>query len=239
MDFLQSTLIKTKHFFTTRKGGVSKTPYDELNIAFHVGDKRENVVKNHKLLASYFGYDYKKLVFMNQVHSNKVIVVDEDFYGIPSCDALVTNQKNTPLMVMSADCSGILYYDENKKVIAAAHIGRKGAFSNINKNVIETMKKRFDSNPKDIKVAVSPNIKKCCYEVGKEITKEAYELGYDFAIKEGFLDIDSIIQYQLEQSGIKEYEFTDICTRCNSDRFFSYRAEKITGRFASVIMLEE
>lgn len=239
MDFLQSKLIKTKHFFTTRFGGVSKEPFDELNLAFHVGDNRDSVIQNHKIVASYFGYDFKKLIFMNQIHSNKVVLVDDDFYGIASCDGLVTNLKNTPLMVMSADCSGVLYHDEKKGVIAVAHIGRKGAFLNINENIIKTMQNRFNSDPKDIKVAISPNIKQCCYEVSEDIAKEANNLGYGFAIKDSFLDIDSIIKYQLDELGIKDYEFIDICTRCNSDRFYSYRANKTTGRFASVIMLED
>jgi YfiH family protein len=239
MKLYTSKLLKVKHTFTCREGGVSKPPFNSLNLAFHVGDKRDDVIKNHKILANFLDYDFKKLVFMNQIHSNKVVVVDEEFFSIPSCDALVTNQKGIPLMIMSADCAPVLFYDDKQEVIAVAHVGRVGAFGDIVSNVINVMIDKFESNPKDIKVAVGPSIKSCCYEVSQKEITQAKSLGYGFACSGMFLDINAIISNQLEKNGIKKenIEFLNICTKCNAKEFFSYRDEKITGRNTGVIVL--
>lgn len=241
MQLYKSKRLKVKHAFSSRQGGVSQPPYDSLNLAYHVGDRRDDVVKNHKLFAYEAGFDFKKLVFMNQIHSNKVHVVDEDSFLVPSCDALVTNLCDTPLMVMSADCAPVLFYDEVSKTIAAAHVGRKGAFGNIVKNVLDVMGERFGAEAENIVVAVGPNIKSCCYEVGEKEKSEAKNLGYGFALSGTHLDIDAIIAHQLQKEGVlKEHvEFLPHCTCCESERFFSYRAQGETGRNAAVIVLED
>jgi YfiH family protein len=239
LKIYKSKLIGIKHCFSTRWGGISKKPYDDLNLAYHVGDNKDDVDKNHQILAEFMGYDPKKLIYMDQIHSNKVVVVDKKTKTPPSCDALITDKKDTPLMVMSADCAGVLFYDDKKKVIAVSHVGRAGAFGDIISNVIKVFKDRFFSDPKDIKVLVGPNIKACCYEVSQKEIAMAKELGYHFACKDTHLDIDSIILYQLKKNNIpkENIEFLDICTRCNSDMFFSYRKEKTTGRNCGVIIL--
>ena len=239
MKLYNTKLLNIKHCFTTRQGGVSKPPYDSLNLAFHVEDKRDDVIKNHKILADFLDYDFKKLVFMNQIHSNKVVVVDDEFFSIPSCDALVTNQKGIPLMIMSADCAPVLFHDEKKEVVAVAHVGRAGAFGDIVSNVINVMTVKFESSPKDIKVAIGPSIKSCCYEVSQKEIAQAKNLGYGFSVTLKNLDINSIIAHQLEKNEIEKenIEFLNICTKCNAKEFFSYRDKKITGRQAGVVVL--
>ncbi len=196
-------------------------------------------MQNHKLLADAVGYDLKKLVFMNQIHSNKVVVIDEESFSVPSCDALVTDLPNTPLMVMSADCAPLLMYDEVCGVIAAVHAGRAGAFGNIVKNVITTMQEHYGCSSADIRVAVGPRICASCYEVSQKEIDEATRLGYSFACDEKYLDIDAILEYQLRACGVLEehIDFLPHCTKCESEKFFSYRVEKVTGRNASVIVL--
>ncbi|MBE0514653.1 peptidoglycan editing factor PgeF [Sulfurimonas sp.] len=224
------------HAFTTKESG---------NLAFHVGDGEINVQKNHELLATELGYEKKSLVHMRQIHSDIVhVVTNEDFKTPPTCDALVTNKLNTPLMVMVADCSPILFYDDKKRVIAAAHAGRAGAFQNIVKNVIEKMQTEFGSDAKDIYVSVGASIGVCCYEVGGEIYEETKEKGLEYAMqkREGrfYLDVGKILQKQLLSCGIKKenIEFSNECSCCNTQRYFSYRAEAKTGRFAGVIQLK-
>ena len=176
---------------------------------------------------------------MNQIHSNEVVVIDKESFNIPSCDALVTNLPNTPLMVMSADCAPLLMYDDVEDVIAVVHAGRAGTFGNIIKNVIQTMQERYGCEPCNIKVAIGPRICASCYEVSKKEIDEARALGYGFTCKESHLDIDAILEYQLKECGVLEenIEFLPYCTRCENSEFFSYRAEKVTGRNASVIVL--
>ena len=239
MQLYRSKYLKAKHAFSSRGGGVSTAPYDRLNLAYHVGDKARDVMQNHKLLADAVGYDLKKLVFMNQIHSNEVVVIDEESFSVPSCDALVTNMQDVALMVMSADCAPLLMHDEVCGVIAAVHAGRAGAFGNIVKNVITTMQEQYGCNSTDIQVAVGPRICTSCYEVSQKELDEAAELGYGFACKQTHLDIDAILKHQLKECGVLEenIDFLPHCTKCESEKFFSYRAEKVTGRNASVIVL--
>lgn len=228
--------VNLLHAFTTKECG---------NLAFHVGDKEQNVQNNHELLAKELGYDKSSLVHMKQIHSDIVHVIsNEEFDTPPVCDALVTDKPNIPLMVMVADCSPVLFYDCEKNVIAVAHAGRQGAFKNIVKNVIETMKSRFGSEPKNIHVSIGASIGKCCYEVGEEIYDEAKTLGLEHALEQAknsfYLDVSVILKEQLLGCGIKEehLDISDDCTCCKTDTYYSYRAQRETGRFAGVLMLK-
>ena len=223
------------HAFTTKESG---------NLAFHVGDEKSSVEKNHENLAKILNYEKRTLVHMKQIHSDMVVIADKySFENPPTCDALITNKQNTPLMVMVADCSAVLFYDDKQKVIAAAHAGRAGAFKNIVKVVIEKMSREFGSNPKDVLVSIGASIGVCCYEVGSEIYDEAKALHLEYAMQKRdesfYLDVNKILKNQLLSCGVDEQniEILDKCTSCNTHSFFSYRAEKETGRFAGVLML--
>jgi len=179
MKFYQSKLLNQfsnlTHAFTTKQS---------KNLAFHVNDTLENVLQNHKNLSNDLNYNMQTVVHMKQIHSDlvKVVTPDDNFDNPPTCDALITNQKNTPLMVMVADCSPILFYDDVKKVIAVAHAGRAGAFKNICANVINSFVNEFGSCVSDIRVSIGPAICKDCYEVGEEIYEEATQLALDYAL---------------------------------------------------------
>lgn len=224
------------HAFTTKQIG---------NLAFHVGDDKLSVEKNHENLAQILNYEKRALVHMKQIHSDIIVSADEySFENPPTCDALITNKQNTPLMVMVADCSAVLFYDDMQKVIAVAHAGRAGTFKNIVKTVIERMSLEFGSDPKDIIVSIGASIGVCCYEVGSEIYDEAktLELQYAMQKRDGsfYLDVNKILKKQLLSCGVDEenIEILDVCTSCNTHSFFSYRAEKETGRFAGVLIMK-
>jgi len=239
MQFHHSKLLKK---FPNLIAGF--TTKDEGNLAFHVEDSELNVMKNHKLLANRLSYDYMQLVHMKQIHTKDVVKIssEENFTTPPTCDALITNEKNKPLMVMVADCAPILLFDPECEVIAAVHAGRAGAFANILGATIERLRKEYGSKPKNILALFGPMIGVCCYEVGAEIFSQAQELHLEYAIeKRGghfFLDIQKILQKQSFESGIleKNCEFLNICTSCSTQSYYSYRAEGKTGRFAGVIM---
>ena len=241
MKIIQSKLLNNftniTHGFTTTQMG---------NLAFHVNDNPRHVDINHERLACEMGYDKNSLIHMKQIHSADIHIVNEDdsFHMPKSCDALITNKKNTPLMVMVADCSPILFYDKEAKVIAVAHAGRQGAFKNIIKNTLESMACGFGSKVENIYVSIGANIGVCCYEVGKEIYDEAKELELQYSVEKRknsyYLDISKILKKQLIACGIKKenIEISTECTCCNSDKYYSYRADAKTGRFAGVIMLK-
>lgn len=227
--------LNLTHTFTTKHSG---------NLAFHVDDDALHVERNHEALAKELGYKKDALIYMKQVHSDTLHVVsDEDFKTPPTCDALITNKPNTPLMVMVADCSPILFYDEAQKVIAAVHAGRAGAFKNIVKKTVDSFIYDFNSKAKELHVSIGASIGVCCYEVGAEIYDETIEKGFEYALqireKSFFLDINKILKSQLLSCGILEenIEFSNDCSCCNTSTYFSYRAEQKTGRFAGVIML--
>ena len=182
---------------------------------------------------------------MDQIHSNivKILASDNNFQTPLTCDALITNRLKTPIMVMVADCAPVLFYDAKKRVIAVAHSGRVGTFKNITKSVIDSFKKNYNSNTKDIYVSIGAKIDICCYEVGYDVFTQAKELSLEYAIETRdnrfYLDIGKILNSQLVESGIKKenIDASKECTCCNS-KYFSYRRDKITGRFAGVMVLD-
>lgn len=249
MQLIKSNLLNNfknlTHAFTTREGGVSQKSYNSLNLAWHVEDEARHVEMNHELLAKELGYDKNRLIHMKQIHSDIVHVVNEDdnFHMPITCDALITNKPNTPLMVMVADCSPILFYDDIQKVIAVAHAGRAGAFKNIVQNVLDAFVHEFGSKPENIFVSIGASIGACCYEVGDEIYEVACGNGFEYAMsqKNGrwHLDVGAILESQLLISGIKKehLEISQECSCCKSETYFSYRKSGVTGRFAGVILL--
>jgi len=183
---------------------------------------------------------------MKQIHSSivHIVDVDNDFNNPVIADALITDKIDTPLMVMVADCSPILFYDNNKNVIAVAHAGRQGAFKNIIYNVIKSFQNNFDSNLEDIYVSIGASIGVCCYEVGLEIYNEAKKINLEFAIKKKdnkyYLNISKILLSQLNDCNInrKNIDISEDCNCCKNNKYFSYRAEGTTGRFSGVILLK-
>ena len=250
MKIIQSNILKKfssiSHAFTTKDGGVSTKPYNSLNLAFHVEDDEADVQTNHEHLSKELNYDKRTLVHMKQIHSDIVHIIDENdnFENPPICDALITNRPNTPLMVMVADCSPILFYDDKLQVIAVAHAGRQGAFKNIIKNVVESFVNYFNSETKNIYVSVGTSIGSCCYEVGSEIYEESKLLGLEYAIQKTqnsyYLDISKILKTQLIACGIKDknIDISKECSCCKNNKYFSYRADGTTGRFCGIIFLK-
>ncbi len=216
-----------KYFFSDKTDG---------NLAYHVGDIKENVDKNRQKLALKYDYKDENLCYMNQIHSANVVVVDENSPKyIDNCDALITKTKNLPLMVMVADCIPILMFDEVKGVIAAIHAGRNSTFLKISEITSKKMIEDFSCKTENIKVIMGPSIQKCCYEVNDELKNIVEKsFGKEFVIGNN-IDLQGINKKLLKNLRIKNIEISSICTKCSNKPFFSYRKEKKTGRFAGVI----
>ena len=250
MDELKSKLLTPHnnllHTFTTRKGGNSHSPFDENNLAYHVNDNDCDVDKNHLNLAAKLHYPHNNLIRMNQVHGNTIVSITQqtELSTLPTCDALITNVKNIPLMVMVADCIPLLMYDPVNRAIAAIHAGRTGVFSKIVPKTISKMKTLYNTHANDLLIAIGPSIHQCCYEVGEEIKEEAKELGYAYSIKEVdssyTLDLLSIVKRQLKAVNVNadNIDISTYCTACSTNYFYSYRKEGKCGRFAGLIMLK-
>lgn len=223
--------MSIKYFFSDTNDG---------NLAYHVGDIKENVDKNRENLAIKLGYKNEDLVYMNQVHGNNIVIVDENSSKtIDDCDAIITSTKNLPLMVMVADCIPILLFDEKVGVIAAIHAGRNSTFLEIAKKTAEIFIEKFSSKPENINAILGPSIQKCCYEVNEDlanIVKKSF--GKEF-VEQNHIDLQGINKKQLNNLRIKNIEISTICSKCSDKPYFSYRKDKKTGRFAGIIELAE
>lgn len=215
--------------FSSRFGGVSKAPFETLNLGFHTGDETAAVAKNRELLKREIKAG--SLVFMEQIHSDYVLEVTSENLSdfaktAPKCDALFTRLLNVGLCVMVADCAPIIVSDEKQGIIAAIHAGRAGVCAKILSKCVLEMK----SEPKDLKIIIGPHIKGSCYEIGDMNLGEfnAYKNG-------GFFDITAALRAEINALGVKNYEISEICSHCDKN-YFSYRRDGKTGRFAGWII---
>ncbi len=122
--------------FTTRNGGVSRPPYNSLNLGFNTEDPRNNVEGNRSTVARAFGLPPHLLLTVRQVHGTDVLVIDEpnpdlSHFLTVECDAIVTNQPGIMIGMLVADCFPVLLLDPVKKVVAAVHVGWRGAAAGI------------------------------------------------------------------------------------------------------------
>ena len=155
------------HCFFSRNGGVSQGIYRSLNCGLGSDDKKENILKNLDIVSKKIGINPENLFTMNQTQGNKVVVINDTNKHIQrvNSDALVTNQKNIAISVLTADCVPILIYDEVNQIIASIHAGWKGAYGGIIENTLNEIIK-ISKNGK-INIAVGPCISTKNYEVGQ------------------------------------------------------------------------
>ncbi|MDD3818540.1 MAG: peptidoglycan editing factor PgeF [Actinomycetota bacterium] len=238
--------------FTNRYGGYSKGRFKSLNVDYYTGDKKTDVRKNRKKILKKLNLENLEFIYSaRQVHGNSILNINKynnciklDTDNIPDeCDCIITDLKNTPIMVMGADCNLILIADIEKKAVAAVHAGRRGTLKEITAKTILYMRKEFKSKADSIIVAIGPGIRRCCYKVNSMILKEftdRFGCGNFFSIKDDniFLDLIDINLMQLHEAGINKENIYDcgLCTCCNHD-FYSYRRSKITGRQAAIAVI--
>ena len=241
------------HAISTRLGGYSQKPFDSLNLALHVGDNAENVLENRRKFFQSLGYNYKEIVTPNQIHGDKVFVVEEKHRGrgsqnysdsIPETDALITNVADLPLMLCFADCVPIMFVDVENRAIGIAHGGWKGTMKKIAAKTFLAMAENFGTKAEDCLVGIAPSIGPCCYEIGDEVKNtcaEVFPNNPELIINrdgKNFLDLWQANKIQLMEVGLPE-ENIDVageCTCSNSNWYFSYRAAGgTTGRIAAVL----
>ncbi|MFC1863444.1 peptidoglycan editing factor PgeF [Thermodesulfobacteriota bacterium] len=237
---LLSQQKKLIHSIFTRQGGVSSPPYNYLNTGYNTDDHPGHVSTNLDIIKNNIGA--KHLLSMNQVHGRDIFTLRRTDMpnpeSMPDADAMVTDIPGLALMVKQADCQAIILYDANYNVLANLHCGWRGNCFNIPGTVVGHMKSQFGSNPSDLKAAISPSLGPCCAEFTtyRDIFPKTFNR---FMVKENYFNLWEISRMQLLGAGVMEenIEIANICTKCNTDLFYSYRAEGITGRFATVAML--
>jgi YfiH family protein len=240
--------------FTTRHEGVSRPPYNSLNLGINTDDSPHNVEGNRNLLSRTFRITIDRLVTVRQNHGSDILVLDSPnddfshFLGIEA-DAIITNQPEVMLGITVADCVPILLFDPVKKVIAAVHSGWQGTVLNITNKTVEGMANIFGSRKEEIKAAIGPCIGSCCYEVDQPVRdrfKDQPDLWNTISAPKGKdkwnLDLALANRIQLEESGVpsESIQTAGQCVSCLKELYFSYRRDNgETGRQMGFIMLKE
>jgi len=251
-------LQKTEHVshgISTRMGGVSTDAWASLNLQLRRGDSETNVVENFSRFTAALGIPLANTVFSAQTHSTNVRRVFDSDRGkgigpsdIECTDGLHTNEPNTALVTFCADCVPILFFDPNKKVIAAAHSGWRGTVAEIGRIMVETLVKEYGCEPGDILAGIGPSVGPCCFEVDPPVTSEFLEKpNWANYIKEpdssgkSKIDLWQINKQILIDAGLlpEHIDCEPICTCCNEKLFYSQRRDgDKRGAMATVICLK-
>lgn len=252
INYLQPSWDGVSAGFTTRNGGVSRPPYNSLNLAYNTDDARYHVEGNRSTLARAFGLAPHELLTVQQVHGTDILILDapnpdlSHFLSV-ECDAVVTDQPGIMIGVLVADCYPVLLFDPRRKVAAAVHVGWKGAAAGILGKVVKAMETSFDCRPGQILAAVGPGIGAHKYEVDRQV-RDAFrqgvggweEVAEEVALGKWRLDIRRSSLLQLEEAGLDPTHLSaaDECTCCHKELFFSYRRDGgKTGRQLGFVML--
>ncbi|BAU96488.1 laccase [Corynebacterium suranareeae] len=242
MDSLDPRTRPVRKVFTTRAGGVSQSPYASFNLGDHVGDDPQAVAANRARLADIIELPHNNVVYMEQIHSNTVTVIDQapaDGQAVEATDALVTTQRGLALAVLVADCVPVLLSDTDAGVIAAVHAGRMGARNGIVAKTIATMVE-LGATPSKIHALMGAAASGAHYEVPEAMARdvEAKLPGSIARTTKGTtgLDIRAGLLRQMLSLGVQLIDSDPRCTIEDED-LFSYRREGTTGRQAGVVWL--
>ena len=244
-----SKIKNLKHGFFNSKGGISKNIYKSLNCGPGSKDKSSNVRKNLELVRKKIKHSAKDIFLLNQIHSNKYIYIDKkyQFKSKPKVDAVITNQTNLPIAILTADCVPILICDSKKKIIAAVHAGWKGAFKGIVDRVIKFMVKK-GSKPQNITAVIGPCISIDNYEVQNDFKNKFLrkdrknKIFFKLKYKKLYFDLSKYVKSLLLKNKVKKIEKIKIDTFDIKNKFFSARRALSLkhddyGRNISIIML--
>ena len=230
-------------------GGESTGIFKSLNCGLGSSDKKKNILKNLEVVCNKMKTKRNKVVLLKQVHSNKFQYIgqnskiDNRFEG----DALVTDKRNIPIAVLTADCAPILIHDDNNEMIAAIHAGWKGAYRGIVEKVINFMIKKGCS-PKNITVAIGPCISVNNYQVRQDFIKKFIKkdkknmLFFKKTKNKNYFNLNKYIHFQLKSLNIKKIDVINKDTFNTKNNFFSARRsisrnENDYGRNISIIMI--
>ncbi len=223
---------------TTRAGGVSQSPWNGQNLAYHVGDFAEHVTENRRRLQN--ALPVKRISWLRQVHGTHSVKAADD--QVPTADAQWTTDAGRALAVLSADCLPVVLMAHDAGCIGIAHAGWRGLAA----GVLESLVVSMPVAPTTLTAWLGPAISQSAYEVGPAV-KDAFQkvLGdhsgacfVSSTMQEGhwMADLYALAQLHLRRAGVSEIRGGDRCTHREADHFFSYRRDgDLTGRMATLI----
>jgi hypothetical protein len=232
----------------TRRGGVSPTPWDTLNVGGTVGDDAARVHVNRTRSFGAVGRDLESAFDVWQVHSADAVLaraprlLEEPHQ---KADIMFTDAPEVTLYMRFADCVPVFFYDPHNAVVGIAHAGWLGTVRGASQAAVRTMIQAYGSKPAEILAGIGPSIGVDHYEVGPEVVAQIKQtFGGDckplIETREGrtYLDLWTANKIQLQRLGVEQVEVAGLCTACHLDDWFSHRAAKgKTGRFGALMAL--
>ena len=172
---------------------------------------------------------YKRVITPVQTHSDHVEIVDER-EDYPETDGLILAEQDALIYLRFADCTPLIFYDEENKIGAVSHAGWRGTAQKISVKTIEKMRLHFGTKPENVIALIGPAIGLCCYEVSEDVMGKLLEtVCCTSGMKDGKnVDLKLINAQQLREIGVKKIDICPYCTSCNNDLFYSYRKESGT-----------
>lgn len=206
----------------------------------------QKTLQDYKNLCNAINLNYADIVKCNQNHTSNVLNVerkinattpDFNLENYDNTDGLITNKSNIILATTNADCILLMFFDPKKKVISNVHSGWKGTLQRISVNAVKKMHDIYGCEPKDIMCCICPSIRKCHFEVDKDVKDLFYNEfcklnNIDDIIEEknNKWNIDTVLINKtiLLQEGLLEENIVDsgLCSVCNSEKIHSFRVEK-------------
>ncbi|MBT3196102.1 MAG: peptidoglycan editing factor PgeF, partial [Gammaproteobacteria bacterium] len=230
-----------RSWVTTRTDGVSQSPYQGLNLATHVGDREGDVMVNREALQQQLALS-SPIQWLNQLHSTIVARLPFTAASIPVADGAWSDQAGVACAVLSADCLPILLTEPGGKAVAALHAGWRG----LSAGMIQQGVANFHQPADQLIAWLGPAIGQSSYEVGDEVRScfidQNPEAEHHFIPSEGgnwLASMEGLARQQLQQLGVKAIYGGGWDTYSDQEQFFSYRRRAVTGRFATLIWIEE
>ncbi len=239
--------------FSTRNGGVSRPPYNSLNLGLGTDDQPSSVEGNRATLTRAFDLSPRQLLTVKQVHGDDILLIDESnpdlshFLSV-EVDAIITDQPDIMIGILTADCFPVILWERSGTVAAVIHAGWRGAANGLIGKVVTTLTRQFNCSADDLFAAIGPGIGDHSYEVDRPV-RDAFRKGTGFwdeistetRLGHWQLNLALSCRLQLEKMGIKG-EHIDVakeCTCCHPELFFSHRRDNgVTGRQISFIQLK-
>jgi YfiH family protein len=215
--------------FSTRLGGVSRPPFDELNLGILTDDDPAAVTENRRRLAAALGFQPEQIVFGLQVHGTRLIDHgDPPEEELPEADGHLVRKPGVAPMVLAADCLPVALRGPGG--LAMVHAGWRGLAAGILGEAAAAVEATA--------AAIGPGIGPCCYEVGDEVLGAFADLG-DGVAEGRMLDLPEVARRRLAEAGVEQVESAGLCTSCERELFFSHRRDHgRTGRQAGIAWLE-
>jgi YfiH family protein len=214
--------------YTTRLGGVSGEPFDELNVSYAVGDGFHRVLANRDMAGRAIDRGAWWSV-CKQVHGSAVHEADTS-RALHPADAVWTDDPERTVGVLSADCVLVLLVGASR--VGVAHAGWRGMAAGVIENAIEATAAQ--------QVFCGPAIGPCCFEVGADVHETfAERFGSDVLTDPGHVDLWLAAEIAARGAGAEEVHTARLCTSCNADLFFSHRRDRgLTGRQALIARID-